>query len=46
VKEGTNNGNPTTGDAMGSQMALFVGMMVLSAAGIVMLTAAKARKMR
>lgn len=38
--------NPTTGDAAGSHLMLIMGVMVLSAAGIVTLVASKARKVR
>ena len=38
--------NPTTGDAAGNSLVLVVGIMVLSAAGIVTLVAAKTRKVR
>lgn len=38
--------NPTTGDAAGNQLMLVMGMLVLSAAGIVALVVSKARKVR
>lgn len=44
VKEKGNVQAPTTGDAMGNQLMLVMGMMVLSAAGVVALLTAKARK--
>jgi hypothetical protein len=44
VKEKGNAQAPTTGDAMGNQLMLVMGMMVLSAAGVVALLTAKARK--
>jgi hypothetical protein len=44
VKERSGSNNPATGDLAGNRMVLFVGMMVLSAAGIVALLASKARK--
>ena len=44
VKERSGANNPATGDLAGNRMVLFVGMMVLSAAGIVALLASKARK--
>ena len=40
----TGAGNPTTGDAAGNQILFAMGMMVLSAAAIVVLLAAKSKK--
>lgn len=44
VENNASTGNPTTGDSFGSHMVFVIGMMMLCAAGVVVLLNIKARK--